>query len=143
MSPSCPWAFLNVFLFSEDSFPHHQDLAASNPFCPLLNGVNFSGRHSHNPPTSFTNWNRFSRLLHSCLLGFLFTLFFFLMYDVKLDLSQKSKKRRELIDFREKERWGKTMSCCFTHLCIHWLSLLCAPTGGRTCNLGILEQSSN
>ena len=42
------------------------------------------------------------------------------------------------IDFQERERSrgrGETLICCSAYLCIHWLSLLCALTGDRTCNL--------
>ena len=40
---------------------------------------------------------------------------------------------------RERER----LICCSTYLCIHWLMLVCALTGDRTCNLGTSGRCSN
>ena len=45
-------------------------------------------------------------------------------------------RRRE-----EGERERETLICCCTHLCIHWLILVCALTW--ICNLVILGQRSN
>ena len=33
--------------------------------------------------------------------------------------------------------------CRSTHLCIHWLILVCAPFGDQICNLGVSGQYSN
>ena len=50
------------------------------------------------------------------------------------------------IDFRqtkEGQKERKTLICCSTYWCIHWLILICALTGDRTCNLGISRRCSH
>lgn len=44
------------------------------------------------------------------------------------------------INFRERE-WGETLICCSTCLRIHWVLLVCAPTGVRTGNLGVSDNA--
>ena len=51
-------------------------------------------------------------------------------------------KKKKSIDFRE-GRERETLICCFTYLSIHWLILVCAPTGDRTLKLGYMGWSSN
>ena len=43
----------------------------------------------------------------------------------------------------ERERERATVMCCSTYWCIHWLTLVCAPTGDRMCNLGVWGGYSN
>ena len=54
------------------------------------------------------------------------------------------------IDFRkreerggERERASAPSICCSTYICTRWLLLVCALTGGRTCNQGVLGFCSN
>ena len=49
------------------------------------------------------------------------------------------------IDFREEGgvREKRTLICCSTYLCIHWLIPICALTRDQTHNLGVLGQCSN
>lgn len=37
----------------------------------------------------------------------------------------------------EEEREGGEEICCYTYLCVHWLSLVCILTGDQTQNLGV------
>ena len=48
-----------------------------------------------------------------------------------------------LILERGQERERKTLICCSTYLCIHWLTLVCTLTGDQTHNLGLLGRCSN
>ena len=43
----------------------------------------------------------------------------------------------------EREEGRERSICCSTYLCILWLILICALTGGQTCKLGISGQHSN
>ena len=69
-------------------------------------------------------------LLGSNLSKDLFVFFFFLLFL----------EREEGVE-RERER--EILICCPFYLCIHWLTLVCALSGYRICNLGISRQWFN
>lgn len=50
---------------------------------------------------------------------------------------------KKFINLRERERERERLTCCYTHLCIHWLTLACALTADRTHNPGASGQRSN
>ena len=88
-------------------------------------------------------WVVMPRFIHS---------FFFIhlcQADIKARIHRirqgSSSLKKKSIDFREEEEGGerKTLICCSTYLCIHWLFLVCALTRDRIHSPGVSGWCSN
>ena len=78
----------------------------------------------------------FCTLILKFLILFILFIYLFFIYLFNLWILERDKERK---GEREKNQFIVPL----IHLCIYWLILVCALTGDRTDNLGVLGQHSN